>query len=252
MSCPPARVVCAVSGVLTVMMFACTTMAGGINLAWDDCGAAGSTNKYFACNTNVGNNDMYASFDPPMTLSNVNGNILIIDLQTAASSLAPWWQFKNAGSCRTTSLLGRQSEQFYCLDPWSGQGTPGIVAYFVTANTPSMPPHQARIIANIAVPSPFHPQVDPGTEYYSMVLRINNAKTVGTGACAGCQDPVCIILNEIMITQPSGTPGGSPKLTNPLLSHYVTWQGGLINTFGCPGGSPTVNRTWGQLKGLYR
>ena len=227
-------------------------MAGGINLAWNDCGGAGgAVNRNFACATNVGDNDLYASFDPPMTLTTVNGNILIIDLQSAWPTLPQWWQFKNPGTCRLASLIANGGPGS-CVDPWQGQGSPGIGAYFTNANVPAMPLNRARIVGSIAVASAFAGQVDPGTEYFSMVFRINNAKTVGMGACAGCQDPVCIVLTEIVITQPPGTPGGSPKLHNPLVSLYATWQGGAINTFGCPGGSPTVNRTWGQLKGLYR
>ena len=115
-----------------------------------------------------------------------------------------------------------------------------------------MPLNRARIIGSMAVASAFAGQCDPGTEYFSMIVRINAAKTVGTGLCAGCTDPVCVVLNEITITQPPGTPGESPKVTNPLGSNFVTWQGGAVGGAGCPGATPTINKTWGQVKSLYR
>jgi len=226
--------------------------AGGINLAWTDClGAGGVVNKNFACTSNTGNNDMYASFDPPITLTTVVGNNQILDLQSAAAVLPNWWQFKNVGTCRLASLQAN-SGPGTCVDTWSGQGSPGIAAYFTNGNVPSMPLNRARIVGSMAVASAFASQTDPGTEYFSMVFRVNNAKTVGTGLCAGCLDPVCVVLNEISIAQPAGTPGGTVKVTNPLVSNYVTWQGGAVGGPGCPGVTPTINKTWGQVKSLYR
>ena len=241
-----------ITGVLLALTASIASAAGGINLGWNDCvGAGGLVNKNFICNTNTGNNDMYASFDPPQTLTTVNGNNQLIDLQSASAALPDWWQFKNAGSCRLASLIANGGPGT-CADPWTGQGAPGIAAYLVTANTPSMPLNRARIIGSIAVASAFAGQVDPGTEYFSMVFRVNNAKTVGSGVCAGCQTAVCIVLNEITITQPPGTPGESPKVVDPLVSNYCTWQGGAVGGAGCPGVTPTINKTWGQVKSLYR
>ena len=84
-------------------------------------------------------------------------------------------------------------------------------------------------------------------EYYAFKLSINSAKTVGTGACDGCLDPVCIVLNEIKLTQPVGV--GNYRLQNPALSYYATWQGGVVSG-GCPAATPARNRTWGAVKSL--
>ena len=94
----------------------------------------------------------------------------------------------------------------------------------------------------------------PGQEYYSLVIKITATGTLGN-PCApqsGCLDPVCIVLNEIKLTQPAGTPGGSPVVTNPLTENFVTWQGGAVGGAGCPGATPAVNRTWGSVKAIYR
>lgn len=224
--------------------------AAGINLYWNDCsvGVTATTNRRFACNTNVGTNVMVASFDPTTGIEALIGNNLILDLQSAVSPLAQWWRFRNAGTCRLASLSANTVfSTAMCSEPWAGSGTPGILAYMENVGGD---PSRARIGATVYVDISWQGPVSPGTEYYSLNIVINNAKTVGSGSCAGCLDPVCIILNEIKLVQPAGV--GSPVITNPAISHYVTWQDGLINAFGCPGGSPTVNRTWGQLKGIYR
>jgi hypothetical protein len=83
-----------------------------------------------------------------------------------------------------------------------------------------------------------------------MVIRIDNAKTVGTGACAGCQDPVCLVMNEVLLT--SNNSGDNRLYASYAGGNiYATWQGGAIGGAGC-GGTPTINRTWGQLKSGYR
>src|SRR6185503_5517810 len=43
---------------------ASSAMAGGVNLSWTDCGAAGQQNRAFACTANTGNNTLVASFSP--------------------------------------------------------------------------------------------------------------------------------------------------------------------------------------------
>jgi len=223
--------------------------AGGINLAWNDCyGGGGVVNRSFACNTNAGNNDLFVSFDPPVDIFDVNGSNPIIDMQSASTPLAQWWQFKNVGTCRQNSLSAIAVPTGTCLDTWAGQGFAGIAAYFVTQVIPSMPLNRARILGSISVPGAVAATVHPGTEYICMQIRINNAKTVGT-ACTGCADPVCLVLYEVLLTT---TASGDFRMFNMLDSNYCVWQGGDIGGIGCPAATPTVNRTWGQLKASYR
>jgi len=239
------------TGVLLALT-ATVASAAGINLYWNECSSgtapAPATNKVFTCASNAGTNNMYASFDPPAGVNELNGNNLILDLQSSTNPLPQWWRFKNAGTCRLTSLSSNSvfAASGLCADPWSG-GTSGITAYLDNFGGN---PQRARMGASISIAT--GGPVSSGTEYYSLVIAINNAKTVGTGSCAGCQDPVCVVLNEIKLTQPAGASGGSPVLTNPLTSNFVTWQAYPIGAGGCPGVTPTVNRTWGSVKSIYR
>lgn len=239
-----------ITGVLLALT-ASVASAAGINLYWQGCSAdAGvTTNRNFACASNTGNaGTMTASFDPPAGLSDVNGNNLILDLQTAAPALPPWWDMSNlnAGFCRNAISGNTVFAGGGCADPWGG-GSPGISAYIRNFGGNA---NRVRIGGSISVaagaPAP------DGAEYYSLNINISNTKTVGSPNCAGCNEPVCIVLNEIKITQPSGTTGGSPQVTNPLTSNFVTANGGAVGGAGCPGATPTVNRTWGQVKSIYR
>jgi hypothetical protein len=225
--------------------------AGGISLAWNDClGAGGASNRTFACDTNVGSNDLYVSFDPPVDLPDVNGSSFTIDLSTSPYPYPPlpaWWQFKNPGSCRLTALSA-QPIPGGCADPWNGQtSSVWTLEYFVTAVLPPLPLFLARIFASVSVPTLSAVAVHPGTDYTVMVIRINNTKTVGLGACAGCQQQICLVLNEVLLaTNNSGdlTMRNSIQLDCPGdPGTSVSWQGS--NT-------PTINRTWGQVKTLYR
>ena len=227
--------------------------AGGVNLAWNDCyGGGGVVNRPFACNSNVGFNDLFVSFDPPVDIPDLNGSNPIIDIvssQTPTSPLLPqWWQFKNVGTCRRTSLSAIAATTGTCPDAWAGLGFAGIAAYFTTNVLPTMPQNRARILGSISVPGASAQSVHPGTEYICLQIRIDNAKTVGT-ACSGCADPVCLVLMEVLLTTNNS---GDFRLTNQLESDYCVWQGGDIGGVGCPAATPTINRTWGQLKASYR
>jgi hypothetical protein len=238
--------------VVLLAVTASVASAGGINLLWNDCGSlgggAGVMNRSFACNSNNGNNDLYVSFEPDVNI-NVSNADLTIDLQSAGTVLPAWWQFKSPGTCRQASLSTRV-DPGTCFDLWEQQANFSIAAYFTVANAPQIipSPNRARILGSVGTGF-FVSTVRPGTEYFCFQVRINNQKTVGTGSCAGCQEPVCLVLNELRL---STYDSGDFLLYAPLDSNFATWQGGAIGGPGCPGSTPTLNRTWGRVKTLYR
>jgi hypothetical protein len=136
-----------------------------------------------------------------------------------------------------------------CFDTWNGQDAPAVVAYLVTFNTPTMPPNRARIIGSVAIPRSAAVSATVGTEYHLMALRINGTRTVGPGACTGCATPVCL---SFVLLSLSEAPATTYYLNSPLYNNYITWQDGGVTGNGCPGATPALNRTWGQLKSIYR
>ena len=235
------------------LLTASIASAGGLKLAWNEClGAGGLSNRTFACDTNVGNNDLYVSFDPPQDIAGVIGLHAYVDLHDESSAALPgWWQLKNLFSCRPFSLSAPDIAGS-CDSIWSAQRYPSIAAYYVTAVVPTMELDRATILGSVSAPPVDSAAVHPGTEYIAMVIRFDNRKTTGLGACNGCQDRICFVLSQVEIL--TNNPGSITMRSCGGRTHdpcpcpgapgtSVTWQGGA---------SPTLNRTWGQLKSLYR
>jgi hypothetical protein len=227
--------------------------AAGVNLAWLNCygEGTGAQNRVFACTANTGTNMAVGSFIAPAGVGALSGNEVVIDLQSAGATLPAWWQFKNVGTCRTTSLsvnFVANAGNAICVDEFSGGGAGGIGAYNIGYGGN---PARARLTMAIATAAPG--PIDADVEYFAFNMLINNAKTVGTGACAGCLTPVCIVMNSIKLTQPVGVGDfvlGQPG--NGTDSNFITWQGGVIGGSGCPAATPARNATWGSVKSLYR
>jgi hypothetical protein len=237
-----------ISGVLLALT-ASVASAGGVNLTWNDCyGGGGVSNRAFACNSNDGNNDLYVTFEPDENIPDVYGSNPIIDLRSASTDLPAWWRFRHAGTCRQASLSALTSPTGTCTDTWAGQGVASVAAYFTQANAPQVvpAPNRARILSSVSVPEAFAANVDPGTEYFCLLIRINNAKTVGTDSCAGCQVPVCLVVSEILLVSINS---GDHRLFAPIGNNLAYWQSSPFYT--CID-TPTLNRTWGQVKSLYR
>jgi hypothetical protein len=92
--------------------------------------------------------------------------------------------------------------------------------------------------------------IPEGIEVYSFKANINNAKTVGPSSCTGCNDGVCIVLNQIHIGQPVASGGSSINVISPAVRNYATWQGGI--GVDCYTATPVKNTTWGAVKAIYR
>lgn len=219
----------------------------GMNAFWGTCGY-GNRLHTFACDTNTGNHDLVVSFAPPTDMPAVSQAFGIIDLCLGGVNLTPWWQY-NSGSCRQgalSALAEDVSGSLACADHWQGQASTTV--YY---NAGYSGWDSARIVVSVWMDEQFAPPVQAGTEYHAFTVRIGNESTVGAGACGGCTFPACIVLNELQIKQPAGTPGGDLILTNPIPggNNYLMWQQSVPN---CPFIVPVANRTWGQIKSLYR
>jgi len=222
--------------------------AGGINLSWNDCGVTGTLQKTFACSgCTLTGAIMVASAETCSEMPQLNGEESFLDVETNQAALSPWWHMEVGGCRGPTSIsvsLDFTGGPFTCLDPWSGQASGGMTytAGYGGAN-------RARIHTVGAIPD--SAGITGIDEYYFFKLTLLAQKSTGNGSCAGCTDGACIVLNSIKLTQQAGAPGGDLTLANPLIRNYVTWQLGGAS-IGCPGATPTRDRTWGSVKALYR
>ncbi|MCE9627020.1 MAG: hypothetical protein K8R56_03780 [Candidatus Eisenbacteria bacterium] len=251
---------------LALLTASASHAAPGTNLRWIDCfGDAGLINRNFACNTNTGFETLVGSFELGADILNASGLEVVIDIGSQTSPLPAWWHFKNAGTCRATSLSLSTVPPLnasVCQDWSSGQALGGIGVYIIGTNLRG--PNWARLTAALAVPATGLAELVTGQEYFGFQFRILHNKTVGTGACEGCCTRAAILFNAIKVTTP--VPQDDRVIsgaTNGTDSNYALWQGGY--RFFAPSGSsmaepappcgetvPTRSRTWSEVKALYR
>lgn len=230
----------------------------GCNLRWDHCyGDGGVQNKTFACDTNSGSETLVASFVPAWDIVNVVGIEIEMDLASASATLPAWWSTFSAGTCRPTALAASPAPVdplvTNCPDWGQGVQSGGIAAYQVGIYGANF----ARIKLGWAVPQDVVLSLAGRQEDFAYRLTISHVHTVGSGACADCTTPVCILLASVnMVTPIQANTRWLTGPANQVDSDFATWQGGGVPATrlgtGCPAATPTRQRTWGEVKSLYR
>lgn len=241
-----------IAGALLALTATAALAQGGMNISWNNCGANGLAAITSACNSNTGTNRLVITFVPPAPVPFFAAFQGELELQSDGDVLPAYWQLRNETSigqinqCRNGSLSASIDFSSFagCDDPYFGQGSGGLGRYTVGFGGPN----RAKLNFVFAVPAGSETQLEQGLQYGGVSLNINNARTVGTTVCAGCDVGVCIKLNNIEILQP--LPNDSWKLTNPTGQDFVTWQTPSGQT--CQGATPSKSTTWGSVKALYR
>jgi hypothetical protein len=252
---------------------AAATSPPGVNLRWDLCfGDGGVQYKNFACDTNAGGEQLVGSLELASETPGVTGLEVTMDLGSASAAFPAWWSLYTVGSCRGAALSANPtlpSASVSCVDWGNTQAAGGIAAYTIG----TVAANRTRLLMAFAVPAPV--DLAAGQEYFAFNVVIRHTKTVGTGACTGCLEPMCIFFSGVKVV-----PGTNPSINlqhgaNDSGSQWVSWQlgyplniqhncggmtgGGLFcqylqTTFDVVPYSPTSTRgsTWGQVKALYR
>src|SRR5262245_45865532 len=158
------------------------TSPGSLNLTWSRCHGegAGTQNRAFACDTNDGEEVLVASFQLDSPLVQVSGNEVVIDLISTDDPIPVWWDLKNPGSCRQTSLsmnLVEDPGDAICADWQGGVGSGGIGAYSTGGGTidPALLSRHRRILIALAVPPDSLADLLADTEYFSCNIVVNHA-----------------------------------------------------------------------------
>ncbi len=246
---------------LVLILPGATVRAAGLNLAWDKClSDGGSLTKLFACNSNMGYADVIGSFVPMQPHPRFVGIEVKLDVQSQSKELPAWWQFYNAGSCRenayelVTNL--RDLPQQSCDDAFDGNWWGGV-GFYATPDHPVSTyqggPNTARLVLGFA--RMYSKSLAPGTEYYAFRLRLQYESSTGGGACAGCSTPACLTLAEVAVYDESAEPLDG-NLSHPPDPEIIAQQAqNMMISWQDSGGncqSKVQNKTWGQLKSLYR
>jgi hypothetical protein len=229
------------------------TVSAGMNLSWTDCGATGTADKTGACVSNTGAQALFVSFFPPAGEDSVEAMAAILDITSMSGLIPPWWNMETGG-CRAGKIsvsANFTGGPFSCTDFWNGQALGGLTyeAPFDSVNrqtsATALNVNHAWVRLVEAVQEALKGPVTPGTEYYLASLNIVNALTT---TCSGCSTPMCIVLNQVNLSEPAPAPDA--VITTPPLGgrNIVTWQGAGANCAAVP----VKNKTWGQVKSLYR
>jgi hypothetical protein len=240
---------------------ASAALAGGLNISWSPtCASDGLTsNLNFACTVNSGGAQMLASFAPTEAHEFLLACDAVIDGQASTGTVIPnWWQFKNTGACRINELsavaTGWPLTGTHCVDTWGGQATASVDYYGDpvwngTLPVPIVSGIRARFKIGVSVGVANASPVDAAVETYAFGVNLTYKKTVGSAPCAGCSVPMAFVFNSIMPGYQDGTALSSETITTVLSNGCITWQG--ANAPLC-GATPAQNKTWGQVKSLYR
>lgn len=224
----------------------------GVALRWNACFGEGTglLARNFACNTNAGREVLVGSFKLSEEMTFVAGNEIVVDLTTGkpyvpsqGGPLPEWWKFRSPGTCRQSALsvgFFTESESEACRD-WAGGQAVGLIGdYRIEQSGPGT----ARLVMASAIARENAPDLIAGTEYFSFMMLIRHDKTVGAGACAGCDTPLAIVLNSIKLIW--SAPGNDRVIAGPLNgtdSHLAFWQSAVV---------PTHKSSWGAVKSLFR
>lgn len=221
--------------------------AGGLFLHFGGCTLDGGTSSSsFACDVNTGADVLMVSVIAPGDMPQFLGTTALVDVFVDAPTLPDWW-LTAAGQCRQNAVSVSYDPVFLatnCPDVW--QGTPNLSVF--QAQQYLHGPNMVRLNSGAAVQAGQEVSVvaDGVTELNVCRISISHTKSTGAGACAGCSIGACIVLQECYMQQPTGMP--LYRLTTPI-SNVVSYNNGSLN---CAGATPTKNRTWGAVKGLYR
>ena len=222
--------------------------AGGVNFYWNDCvGDGGTANRAFACTATSAWTAAVGSFVLSRPLPDFVGVEVTVDFQSDGTAITPWWTFDPyPGACHGGSLgmtfdfsvLGNVS----CTDPFGTVAAGGLANYSVYRDL-------AEAIGVAAISANNPQPLAAGVEYYGFRLALKLDKATGVGSCAGCGGPMAITLSKIKAV---GLANGSEETnTSVIANHCINWN---PTGFNCSRLNPVVakNRTWGQVKSLYR
>jgi len=219
----------------SVTMVASSARAEGLNLSWDDCGTHGVVAKNFACDTNTGVDVLVPSLvAPSCTPTEMSWTI---QFQYGDNPNPDWWAL-GTGMCRSGSLVLTEdmNGMTACQNFWLPQN-PGVLWTYSALD------YGFNMSVLIALVPPAVPQhINSTTEIYLGRILIDHQKTVGAGVCGGgCGLRGSMSLLSVSIID--AVAGLLPTITQPASRQEVSWQFDY---------TPTRNRTWAEIKTLYR
>ena len=232
-----------VAALLLLLGASTATAQGGLALYWDGCSDGGVSAKTFACDTNSGPGfELYASVVLPQDMQRFAAASVAIQCWLLGP-VPDWWKTRT-GDCRLNAISSSFDSANLvtnCPDIW--QGTLHLSVF--DARPDVYASNLLRLTGGAAVPagSEFSLVAD-GIELVICKSTNSRETSFGTGSCAGCATGATLVFGESKLQQPAGVGDYTVINEAPGRTRSVDWQGGAP--------TPTQNRTWGAVKGLYR
>ena len=239
-----------VAALAAMLAHARLAFAGQFNFYWNDCmgsvaedGSEIATpmNVRFNCTASTAIKAAVGSFILWVPMTDFASIEVVIELQAEAETLPPWWDFDpDPGACHDASLFMTFDFSILsnsaCIDPFGRPAMGGLASYTPFRN-------RARITGVAAIDPRFPGSLAAGVWYYGFRLALKTDKASDPGSCEGCATPVALLLTYL---KAAGVAAGSWQDCSEWATNgCITW-----NSPGCY--VATKNRTWGQVKGLYR
>jgi len=231
-----------ISGALLAFT-ASAASAQQIHLAFTDCGSFGAAALNNPCITNSGSIALIGSVIPP-TVPLFDAMEGIVDA-AQAGVVSDWWRGDAAG-CRNGALSGVFNFGALagnCSDPFAGQALGSLFVIYPGTGSTLIPANSERFDIYCAIGTTI--AIDATAEWYMFEIQILRSKSVGMGACTGCNTPMAFYFNDLVLGQPAGSPGGNPDLGGNGSGQGCGYNGGNSPT-------PTESKSWGAIKALYR
>jgi hypothetical protein len=221
----------------------------GLDLTWNACNVDGGVPDIVADCATGGPYELVGCFEAPAEMSGFVGMDIYIDLQAEAPGLSPFWHFEDGG-CNAGGLVvsgDRSAVTGGCTapTPWDAGTSVSMTAYGAGLGGAN----RARLLCSVTRLS--GTPLEAGQNYYGFHLRVltTHASEAG-GACAGCPDKMAMVWNQCDLFNQGGVGPPVASVTAPG-SHgsCAGWNGPSTTTCAT---TPVRNRTWGQIKVLYR
>jgi hypothetical protein len=218
----------------------------GINLSWDDCSTSpASANQTYACDGKLGSVvSLQGTFRNAYDVGSFYGLESTL-MFVWPGSVPDFWRIGPGGCDLNAFGLAHTSATPPCATPSIFDSTL-YGGYTVDYPTPN------RLLLRIDTltdPYPNWPSAMAGALYPAFKVSFDVDAGIAHG-CLGCDVPSCIVLQSVEVF--GINPNQDYLILDPDVRNWCTWQGGAIGGAGCPGATPTSNRTWGAVKTLYR
>jgi hypothetical protein len=236
----------------------------GLQLSWINCyNVAGAVQDYaFTCDGSI--HSLNGTLSVDASTPGVVAMDGILDLLFQSPGTPAFWQYESGGcndgqvviiDGKPTAGCGALTLNTNTFCGSGGAGCDGFITAYAHGGSIGFPENRARLLVALAraSTSPVVLAASVGqAAHFAFTLQFfeDNAAEIG-GPCDGCMTGTSITWNSAILYNTTATTGGEGTAADIRSSD----PGSIPNAFSNCSGCQTVgnkNRSWGQLKSLYR